>query len=150
MTEHVTDAGGPMAESTRRRLGELRRALLRLHKVLLDAERASYERAHGRVESSGELLQLVIHDEWFAWLHPVSELVVRIDELFDADEPATGRDALDILAQARALLTPSEGDSAFGGKYFAALQREPAVVLAHAAVARLLSAGESDGGPVPS
>src|SRR5918999_360002 len=91
-TEETTTGGGAASESTRRRLRDLRRALLRLHKTLLDAERAMYESMHGRV-SSGELLQLVIGDEHFAWLHAVSELIVRVDELLDAEEPATDADA---------------------------------------------------------
>lgn len=130
--------GGAASEATPRRLGELRRALLRLHKTLLDAERATYESVHGRV-SSGELLQLVIGDGHFAWLHAVSELIVRVDELLDAEEPATAADADSLHAEARTLLKPSEEGDEFGRRYFAALQREPDAVLAHRAVTLLLS-----------
>lgn len=112
------------------RLRGLRSGLLRLHKTLLDAERDAYEQTHGRV-SSGELLQLVINHEQFAWLHAVSELIVRIDELLDADEPATAVDADALFAEARALLKPSEAGGGFQRRYYAALQREPAAVLAH-------------------
>jgi hypothetical protein len=35
----------------------------------------------------------VINHEQFAWLRPVSELSVRIDELLDAVEPVTAEDA---------------------------------------------------------
>jgi hypothetical protein len=87
------------------------------------------------------MLQLVINHEQFAWLRPVSELIVRIDEMLDADEPATEDDADALLAQARALLKPSESGGGFGQKYFAAIQRSPDVVLAHREVTRLLSAG---------
>jgi hypothetical protein len=118
---------------------ELRLSLLRLHKTLLDAERDAYERVHGQV-TGGELLQLAINHEQFAWLHPVSELVVRIDEMLDADEPATADDAEALLARARALFKPSETGGGFGQKYFAAIQQEPDVVLAHREVTRLLSA----------
>jgi len=115
----------------------VRRALLRLHKVLLDDERAAYERVYGQV-TSGELLQLVISHEQFAWLHAVSELIVRIDEWLDADEPATTADAESLLAQVRRLLQPSETGDEFGRRYFAALQREPDAVLAHREVTSLL------------
>lgn len=134
-------ANGALPEGTRRRLANARRALLRLHKVLLDLERADYERVYGQV-TSGELLQLVIGHEQFAWLHAVSELIVRMDELLDAVEPATDRDAESLLAQARLLVKPSEAGDEFGRKYFAALQREPAAVLAH----REATAALSDGG----
>jgi hypothetical protein len=110
--------------------------LLRLHKVLLDDERAAYERVQGRM-NGGEMLQLVIHDERFAWLHPVSELVVQVDEMLDADEPATNENARDLIAQARRLLVPSEEGDTFGKKYHSALQREPSVVMAHPTVMQL-------------
>src|SRR6266446_6539239 len=101
--------GGPYTDLTRRRLVDLRHGLLRLHKALLDSERDSYERAHGRrITSRGELFQLVVGDEWFAWLHRVSELVVQIDEMLDADEPATAIEATRVIDQARTLLRPSE------------------------------------------
>ena len=135
-TRSGDDAAGP----TPRRLRELRGVLLRLHKTLLDTERDAYEQANGRV-SSGELLQLVINHEQFAWLHAVSELIVRIDELLDADEPATAGDADALFAEARALLKPSEAGGEFGRRYYAALQREPAAVLAHRELTLTLAAG---------
>jgi hypothetical protein len=136
MDERVRAQGGSLSEETRRRLGEVRRALLRLHKLLLDDERARYEQAHGRV-TSGALLQLVINHEQFAWLRSLSELVVRLDELLEAEEAAE-QDALDILAYTRKLLTPSNSGDSFARKYDEALQREPAAVLAHRDVTRLL------------
>ncbi|HEY0385863.1 MAG TPA: hypothetical protein VGC64_07610 [Pyrinomonadaceae bacterium] len=98
--------GEPVPEAVLRRMRELRLGLLRLHKTLLDAERETYERVHGQV-TGGELLQLVINHEQFAWLHPVSQLIVRIDEMLDADEPATADGAEALLAGARSLLKPS-------------------------------------------
>lgn len=134
-------ANGTLPEAARRQLANVRRALLRLHKALLDAERAAYERVHGQV-TSGELLQLVISHEQFAWLHAVSELIVRMDELLDAVEPATADDAESLLGQARLLLKPSETGDEFGRRYFAALQREPEAVLAHRAATAAISDGD--------
>jgi hypothetical protein len=84
------------------------------------------------------LLQLVINHEQFAWLHSISELIVRIDEMLDVDEPVMTGDAGTLLAQARALLKPSETGDEFERRYYAALQREPAVVLAHREVTTIL------------
>lgn len=56
-------------------------------------------------------------------------------------EVATNDDAEALLAGARSLLKPSETGGGFGQKYFAAIQREPDVVLAHREVTRILSAG---------
>ena len=121
----------------RQRLGNLRLGLLRLHKTLLDAERIAYERSHGRV-SNHRMLQLAISDEWFSWLHPLSELVVQIDEALKADEPVTPEVAKPLLDQARSLLTSSEDDR-FTQRYHQALQLEPDVVLSHVAMTKFLS-----------
>ncbi len=138
MSETIPD-DSPAPEETLQRLRAVRLGLLHLHKALLDDERAWYEQAHGLV-SSGELLQLVISHEQFAWLHAVSELIVRIDELLDADEPVTANDAKALLAQARALVRPNVTGTEFQRKYYAAIQREPAVALAHRDVTKLLPA----------
>ena len=66
----------PISPQTRAKLGELRTRLLALHKALLDDAKSAYEMDRGRIASTGALLQLVIHDPWFAWLHQISELVV--------------------------------------------------------------------------
>jgi hypothetical protein len=131
----------PMADDTRRRLRELRVALLQLHKVLLDDTKSTYELDRGRVGTNANLLQLVINDPWFAWLHSVSELVVRIDETLEPGSPASNGDATALLEQVERLLTASETGEGFQRRYFEALQRQPAVVLAHAAVRRILREG---------
>lgn len=128
----------PMSDGTRQRLRDLRLALLQLHKVLLDDARATYEMDRGHVGSSASLLQLVIDDPWFAWLHSVSELVVRIDETVDNGSVATDADATALMEQVERLLTASETGEGFQRRYFDALQRQPAVVLAHAAVRQIL------------
>jgi hypothetical protein len=114
------------------------RALLRLHKALLDDERVSYERVHGRIASNGEFLQLVLGDAWFTWLRPLSQLMARLDELGEEDESPDGPDTATLIASVQTLLTPSEEGTGFGKHYYDALQRKPDVVLAHAAVKALL------------
>ena len=129
-----------MSEEHRTHLRQLRGKLLQLHKVLLDDARTAYEMDRGRVASNASLLQLVISDPWFAWLHSLSELVVRIDETVEADSPATDADALTLIDQVERLLTASETGEGFQRRYFEALQRQPAVVLAHADVRRTIKA----------
>lgn len=122
-----------------RLLRDLRHKLLHLHKTLLDMERADYEKMFGSV-NSGELLQLVINGSRFAWLRKISALVVEIDETLDGlDEaaPATPEGMRSLIEQARLLLTTSNNED-FRQKYQAALQREPAVVVAHAEVMNVL------------
>ena len=127
-------------DSTTAELRTLRHALLRLHKALVDSERVTYERVQGRVATKGELLQLVIHDSWFVWLRPVSELIVRLDGLLESDEPTIVAEGAGVTTEIRQLLTPAEGGPGFATHYFEALQRDPAVVLAHADVMRSLPA----------
>lgn len=119
-------------------LRNLRNKFLNLHSTLLDTERIAYEQVSGRV-SSAELLQLVIDHEQFAWLHKISELVVQIDEMLTADEPILAESLQKLIADAQRLIVPSELGNIFARKYYAALQREPDVVLAHAAVSQLLA-----------
>ena len=118
------------------RLREVRLQLLHLHQTLLEMERKSFERIHGRV-NSGELLQLVINHPQFAWLRMVSALVVQIDEMLDADEPVSTEDLITLISAVRQLFTESE-DQEFQQKYQAALQHEPEVVMAHAALMKFL------------
>jgi hypothetical protein len=124
--------------SQHQRLSELRVKLLRLHKLLLETERLTYEQVRGQV-SKGELLQLVINHEQFAWLHRLSELILQIDELLHADEPVTPEAIEAIDSDIRTMLSPDELGDEFAMKYHTALQRHPDVVLAHADVMLLTS-----------
>jgi hypothetical protein len=64
-------------------LEQLRQHLLSLHLALLDAERSAYERQHGKINSNGQFLQLLIHDPHFAWLQPLTQWIVQIDEALE-------------------------------------------------------------------
>jgi catechol 2,3-dioxygenase len=131
-------APSPTADDLRARLRDLRGRLLELHKVLLDDARASYELDRGRVGSPANLLQLVINDPWFAWLHSLSELIVRIDQTVGDEGPGLEADGITLVDQVGRLLTASENGEGFARRYFEALQRQPAVVLAHADVRQAL------------
>src|SRR5436190_445166 len=123
---------------TRARFADLRTSLLSLHKALLDDAKVAYEMDRGRIPSTGALLQLVIGDPWFAWLQQLSGLIVRIDEMTATEAKATDADARALFEQVDRLLVPSETGADFARRYFEALQRQPAVVLAHGEVKRVL------------
>src|SRR6185503_13439587 len=112
--------------------------LLALHKALLDDAKVAYELDRGSIPSSGALLQLVIGDPWFAWLQQLSRLIVHIDEMTASDTTAAEADAKALFDQVDRLLIPSETGADFARRYFEALQRQPAVVLAHGDVKRVL------------
>jgi len=120
-----------MSDLTRPHLTALRNGLLRWHKSLLDSERAAYERDVARITSTGQYLQLVLDDPWFAWLREISQFIVIVDETLAQKEPATPEDATRLIAKARELLLPSESGSEFARHYDQAMQRDPAAVLAH-------------------
>ena len=122
----------------RERLIALRLALLRVHKKLLEMERRNYERDHGHV-NAGELFRLVVDHSQFAWLHNISEFVVRVDEALTGKAPIGPADAETAFDLARKMFTPTESGDTFQKQYFAAIQRDPAVVMEHAELARLFS-----------
>ena len=132
------ESDSQVSQESLQRLRDVRQSLLRLHKDLMHWEREAYERAHGRIETSYEFLRLVMHDQWFGWLHHLSELVVQIDEMLAAEEPVAESAARAVMDQAKLLLTPSETGGQFQRKYFDSLQHSPDVVLAHAEAIRLL------------
>jgi hypothetical protein len=120
----------------RQKLVALREALLRIHKSLLEMERREYEKEHSKL-TAGELFRLVVDDPQFAWLHNISEFVVRIDEALSNAEGVTSTDSHVAISLARKIFAPSETGDAFQKKYFAAIQKDPAVVMEHAELARL-------------
>jgi hypothetical protein len=125
-----------LADSQVHLLADLRLGLLRLHKALLEMERINYEKVSGRV-NSGELLQMVLNHPQFGWLRIISALVVEIDEILNDKDPVNVSDFAELTGQARRLMTAPENED-FKTKYQAALQHEPAVVMAHSNVMQLL------------
>ena len=129
---------------------KLRHALLQLHKALLDAQRIRYERENGRIESRGELLELVLEDASFEWLRVLSALIARLDELAASDEvddksgdaSTAPRDAgvelRGVIDKLRKLVR-FEGNSGFTGPYREIIEAVPDALVAHVQLSRLLS-----------
>jgi hypothetical protein len=118
----------------------VRPRLLELHRELLDAERADMERFQGRL-SGAEFLQIATDSLRLAWLAPITELIVEIDELLESeDAPEGADDAVALVDRARGLVAPPDAETPFGRRYLGLLQRHPAVVMAHSALVRSLAA----------
>lgn len=130
------------ALTARQRLERARRGALQVHRALLEAERIRYEKEHGRVESSGALLQLVLHDPWFGWLRPLSELIVQMDDWLDEDRkaPSSPDQAEILLAQLRDRLRPDAVGAEFQRRYYQLLQENPVVAVTHAETRLLINA----------
>jgi len=139
LTDGLPNRKEHLKAKTRDHLHAVRQSLLRLHSSILNVERASYEREHGRVHAT-ELLRLLTQHEFFGWFRPLSEIVVQFDQLLDADDEATEGDAADLLREVRSLLNPSEEGEEFATRYRDILQQDPDIILAHAETAKLLKA----------
>jgi hypothetical protein len=125
------------------RIRALRMGLLALHKALLDVEQRRYERVHGRIEGPHQALHLVLKDPWFAWVRPVSELIVEVDaRLDDDDHPLQWSEAQAYRNQIAGLLQQDLGSETFREQYRRCLQDEPDVVMAHGKLVALLTTEE--------
>jgi hypothetical protein len=117
------------------KLADIRLQLLRLHRALLDAEKAEHERAHGAITPVA-FLQLLIGDPRFGWLSALSELIVQLD---DAVLPARTRrdppptpDVPALLERIRTIL--SGGLPAFRARFDVLAANRPALVEMSAAI----------------
>jgi len=113
------------------------KALLHVHKAILEQERRRYEAEHGRIPSAMGFLQLLLNDDWFAWLRPMSGLAAQIDEaLFaKAGEPAMAPRLL--LEEARFLLSPRHEGDDLPARLYQMIQAVPEVAVAHAEAMRM-------------
>jgi hypothetical protein len=133
----------PKQDATLRQpLLEFRDSLLRLHKTLIESERLVYEATFGSIRSPHHFFQLLTNDPWFAWLRPVSQLIVAVDEALDGEEALTTDSVDALINQAVFLLIPAASAGEFPDRYLAALQRDPKVVLAHAQVAKRIGSAK--------
>lgn len=130
-------------DPSRQHLKEVRRGLLRLHKTLIDSERAAFERDRGAVSSS-QLLQALLEDPFFAWLRPFSSLIIEIDEALAAKEPLDPGSAADFIDRVRRLVQTEGGGEETGDpedRYDRVVRRDPDVLLAHVELSNRLGAG---------
>lgn len=139
--------GGP-PNPARDHLADVRRALLRLHKALIDSERAVYETRHGAMNNA-EFLGALLQEPFFQWMRPFSQLIAAMDELMFGDEPVTAESARPYVDQAHALVAePGDGGTLESGRYVQVRDRDPAVLFAHTELLRRVAAAlTAYGGP---
>ena len=105
------------------RLRGARNILLKLHKNLVDHERAIWEGIKGQA-TSGQFLNLLLEDPDFNWLRKFSTLIVEIDEMF-AQKDGYSSEAVELhLSKLRELISMEKEDEDFRAKYQAALQQD--------------------------
>lgn len=120
-----------LTDETRQRLKDLSKAMLRLHKTLLEAEKMKYEAANGKIQNANIYLSLVLEDPQFAWLRKFSSLIALIDEAASMRRPANETDAQALLDEAKLLLNFEDADEDFNDKFQNALQDNSDAVLGH-------------------
>ena len=118
-----------LTDETRANLKNLSRAMLRLHKTLLDAAKLDYEAKNGTIASVNLYFQLVIDDQHFAWLRKISSLIALIDEAVSIRRPSTEEEALGLQNEAMLLLNFQDADENFNEKFQNALQTNQDAVL---------------------
>ena len=129
-TMHTPDT--PERAELRAALRELSKALLPLHRALIESARDDYAFAYGKSVGPAQLLRLVTDDPFFAWLKPMTSLIVEIDEMARVDFDAAGARA--VAARVEQLF-----EGAFSERYVPLLQRDVDAAIAHAAMRRALA-----------
>jgi hypothetical protein len=99
-------------------LPALRNQLLRLHKLLMDAERAAYEKEGNVIQSPMQLLQLLI------------------DEAMEEKPPITKERMDALVGEARHLLMGSQEPGSFAVRYAEVRDRDSTVAAAHAEISK--------------
>ncbi len=119
-------------------LKESRLKLLRLHKLLVDTERESFENLNGKI-SSGYYLNLLVNDSNFEWLRKFSTLIVEIDEMLDLDDGYTINMIDKNLSEMRNLLNAETMDEDFNKKFKSILQVNTEIANQHEEIRKLIS-----------
>ncbi|HQU86429.1 MAG TPA: hypothetical protein PKY59_25085 [Pyrinomonadaceae bacterium] len=131
MNTETENGQDKLTDETRAKLKDLSKAMLRLHKTLLDAAKFDYEAKNGAIASVNQYFQLVIDDPHFAWLRKISSLVALIDEAVSVRRPATELEAKGLFNETNLLMNFQDGDENFNEKFQKALQNNQDAVLGY-------------------
>lgn len=127
-----------LTKAKREQLQELRNALLVLHQALLTYQRKIHEKRYGRVAASGVLFTLATSNRQFAWLRSLSELIVGLDAYLEVDQQTT-KNTASLIRYTKQMLSLQKPTSQFEKLYFAAVQKDPEVLIAHHRVMSILN-----------
>lgn len=116
-------------------LPELSAALRQLHHALVEVTRMEYERDHSLTLTPLELLHRLLHEPFFQWLRPLSELIVDLDAGVAESDPDAALDAKSARREAENFLSTTNYD--FWQFYEQHLQK-PRVAIAYARVQQVL------------
>jgi hypothetical protein len=138
METNYENGADALTDETRQKLKNLSKAMLRLHKSLLEGAKADYEAKNGKIGSPNQYLSLVIDDAHFAWLRKFSSLIALVDEATSIRRPSIETDAKALLNEAKILLNFEDVDEDFNDKFQNALHENTEAVLIHNEVLKSL------------
>ena len=125
----------PIRAELRASLREIWKQLLPLHRALIDAAGAEYAANVQPLTGPGHLLSLLQEDPFFAWIKPLTSLIVDIDSMSRTDFERADVDR--VIARFERLFGAS-ADPEFSSKYVPILQRDFDVAIAHATIRQLV------------
>jgi hypothetical protein len=121
--------------SLRASLRELSRLLIPLHRALIEVMRSDYAFAYEPVDQPTHLLRLLSEHDFFAWLRPLTTLIVDIDEMSRQDFHPGEFDSVFDRVEA---MFGSDVPSDFSRRYVPLLQQSVELAIAHAALKKFL------------
>lgn len=121
----------------RKRLDRIAEALRTVHRLLIEATKHEYERTHGPVKGPYALFALAAQDPAFAWLQPMTRLIVDAEDFIDGKErPAADADVIAIRDRAQAMIHDTK--QPFGVRYLDLVHTSPDVAAEHGRLQTLL------------
>ena len=125
-TMHTPDS--PERARLRETLREISRALLPLHRNLIESARSDYNFAYDASATPSQLIDLLQKDPFFEWLRPFTSIIVDVDEMIRTDFETADFDAIVVRI-----------DEVLAGKqYVEMLQRDVNVATSHATLRRVM------------
>ena len=124
----------------------LRHSVLELHRALRDALRIRYEREHGRIESAGQFLGIILNHPDFEWLRELSALIAQLDEWLEGGEEASDEEFEELLSTLRSMIQAGSANTRFNKPYWELVEGVPEVLVEHVKLWRLIGPQKANGG----
>lgn len=110
-------------------LEAISRALLGIHRSLLNFQKQAMEALSGKQLSPHDVLGLSLGHADFAWLRKLSTMIVRIDEATDDKEADLSNTHKDIITELQTLFNEEVKEVDFKTRLKVALKKDPALCL---------------------
>ncbi len=113
----------------RNNLEVISRALLGIHRLLLNFQKETMEALSGKQLSPHDVLGLSLGHPDFAWLRKLSTMIVRIDEATDDKEADLSSTHTDVISELRSLFLEEGKEPDFKMRLDLAQKKDPKLCL---------------------